>query len=216
MARRGTAAPAETYCEYGSAYANPTRLRYDSSMGDPAKRRATYEDLLAVPDRMVAEIIDGTLVTMPRPASRHAWASSSLGGELHGPFMRGRGGPGGWILLDEPELHLRADVLVPDLAGWRRERMPELPDAAAFDLAPDWVCEVLSPSTAALDRAEKMPIYARERVAHIWLVDPLARTLEACRLEGDRWVILGTWRDAAKVRVDPFAELELDLSALWG
>jgi Uma2 family endonuclease len=216
MARRGTAAPTETYREYGSAYANPIRLRYDSSMGDPAKRRATYEDLLAVPDRMVAEIIDGTLVTMPRPASRHAWASSSLGGELHGPFMRGRGGPGGWILLDEPELHLRADVLVPDLAGWRRERMPELPDAAAFELSPDWVCEVLSPSTAALDRAEKMPIYARERVAHIWLVDPLARTLEACRLEGDRWVILGTWRDAAKVRVDPFAELELDLSVLWG
>lgn len=184
-------------------------------MGDPAKRRATYEDLLTVPDGMVAQIIDGTLVTMPRPASRHAWASSSLGGELHAPFMRGRGGPGGWILLDEPELHLRADVLVPNLAGWRRERMPALPDAAAFELPPDWICEVLSPSTAALDRAEKMPIYARERVAHIWLVDPLARTLEACRLEGDRWVILGTWRDAAKVRVEPFAELELDLTVLW-
>ena len=85
-----------------------------------------------------------------------------------------RGGPGGWILLDEPELHLHGDVLVPDLAGWRRERMPELPDAAAFELAPDWICEVLSPSTAASDRAEKMPIYARERVAHVWLVDPIA------------------------------------------
>src|ERR1700690_1278142 len=152
-------------------------------MGDPAKRRATYEDLLAVPDRRVAEIIDGVLVTMPRPAALHAWASSSLGGELHGPFMRGRGGPGGWILLDEPELHLHGDVLVPDLAGWRRERMPELPDAPAFELAPDWVCEVLSPSTAATDRAQKMPIYAREGVGHAWLVGPIARTPEDCRLE---------------------------------
>lgn len=184
-------------------------------MGDPAKRRATYEDLLAVPDRLVAEIIDGVLTTTPHPAARHAWASSSLGGELHGPFMRGKGGPGGWILLDEPELHLHADVLVPDLAGWRRERMPELPDTAAFDLPPDWVCEVLSPSTAATDRAEKMPIYAREGVTHLWLVDPIARTLEVCRLEQGRWVLLQTWRDNAKVRAEPFAEYELDLEGLW-
>lgn len=184
-------------------------------MGEPVKRRATYEDLLAVPAHRVAEIIDGVLVTSPRPAARHAWASSSLGGELHGPFMRGRGGPGGWILLDEPELHLGADVLVPDLAGWRRERMPELPETSAFELAPDWVCEVLSPSTAATDRAEKMPIYARERVTNMWLVDPIARTLEVCRLEQGRWVLLATWRDDAKVRAEPFADFELDLSGLW-
>jgi Uma2 family endonuclease len=184
-------------------------------MGDPSKRRATYEDLLAVPDHLVAELLGGTLVTFPRPAARHAWASSSLGGELHGPFMRGRGGPGGWILLDEPELHLRADVLVPDLAGWRRERMPELPDAAAFDLAPDWICEVLSPSTAATDRAEKMPIYAREGGTNLWLVDPIARTLEVSRLEQGRWVLLGTWRDEAHVRAEPFADFELDLAGLW-
>ncbi len=120
-------------------------------MGEPAKRRATYEDLLAVPEHRVAEIIHGVLITQARPASRHAQASSALGGELFGPFRRGKGGPGGWILLDEPELHLREDVLVPNLAGWRRERMPELPDAPAFRLAPDWVCEVLSPSTTALD-----------------------------------------------------------------
>jgi Uma2 family endonuclease len=184
-------------------------------MGDPAKRRATYEDLLAVPEHLVAELINGALITNPRPAARHARASSSLGGELYGPFDRGKGGPGGWILLDEPELHLHGDVLVPDLAGWRRERMPELPDAAAFELAPDWVCEVLSPATAATDRAEKMPIYARERVPYLWLVDPIARTLEACRLEKDRWLLLGTWRDDARVRVDPFAELELELAGLW-
>ncbi len=118
-------------------------------------------------------------------------------------------------MLDEPELHLHGDVLVPDLAGWRRERMPELPDAAAFELAPDWVCEVLSPSTAATDRAEKMPIYAREEVAHTRLVDPLARTLEAYRLEGDRWSLLGTWRDDARVRAEPFEIFGLQLSGLW-
>jgi Uma2 family endonuclease len=184
-------------------------------MGDPAKRGATYEDLLAVPDHIVAELINGALVTSPRPASRHALASSVLGSELTGPFHRGKGGPGGWILLDEPELHLRSDILVPDLAGWRRARMPELPDAAAFELAPDWVCEVLSPSTAAIDRAEKMPIYARERVPHLWLVDPIARTLEAFHLENDRWTLLGTWRDDARVRAEPFTELELELASLW-
>ena len=184
-------------------------------MGDPARRRATYEELLAVPDHLVAELINGALITHPRPASRHALASSVLGSELVGPFHRGKGGPGGWILLDEPELHLHGDVLVPDLAGWRRERMPELPDAAAFELAPDWVCEVLSPSTAATDRAEKMPIYAREGVPHLWLVDPIPRTSEAYRLEADRWTLLGTWRDDARVRVDPFADLELDLAGLW-
>jgi Uma2 family endonuclease len=184
-------------------------------MGDPPARRATYEDLLAVPEHLVAEIIHGVLVTMPRPAARHAWASSALGGELHGPFTRGKGGPGGWILLDEPELHLHGDVLVPDLAGWRRERMPELPDAAAFELAPDWVCEVLSPSTTATDRAEKMPIYARERVEYLWLVDPIARTLEAFQLDKDRWSLFGTWRDDARVRAQPFTELELELGGLW-
>jgi len=184
-------------------------------MGDPAKRHATYDDLRAVPSHLVAEIIHGQLVTQPRPASRHAWATSSLGGELHGPFHRGKGGPGGWVLLDEPELHLHGDILVPDLAGWRRERMPQLPDAAAFELAPDWICEVLSPSTEASDRADKLPIYARERVAHVWLVDPLTQTLEALRLENGRWLLLGTWRDDAKVQVEPFAAIELELGVLW-
>jgi Uma2 family endonuclease len=184
-------------------------------MGEPAKRRASYEDLLAVPKHLVAEILNGELVTQPRPASRHARASTRLGVKLGGPFDLGEGGPGGWILLDEPELHLHGDVLVPDLAGWRRERMPELPDAAAFELAPDWVCEVLSPSTEASDRAEKLPIYARERVARVWLVDPIAKTLEAFRLENTRWVLLGTWRDDAKVRVEPFETFELELASLW-
>jgi Uma2 family endonuclease len=184
-------------------------------MGDPARRRATYEDLVAAPGHLVAEIIDGVLITQPRPASLHALASSVLGSELTGPFHRGKGGPGGWIVLDEPELHLQGDILVPDLAGWRRERMPHLPEAAAFELAPDWVCEVLSPGTAALDRAGKMPIYARERVGYAWLVDPLARTLEVFRLEGSRWLLLGTWCDGAKVRAEPFEVFELELDVLW-
>jgi Uma2 family endonuclease len=187
-------------------------------MGDAAKRRATYEDLLAVPDTMVAEIIDGVLHAQPRPASPHARASSRLGVELGGPFDKGAGGPGGWILLDEPELHLHGDVLVPDLAGWRRERMPQLPDAAAFELAPDWICEVLSPSNAATDRAEKLPIYARERVAHAWLVDPIEKMLESYRLDAGgsgKWVLLGAWRDDARVRAEPFDAIELDLASPW-
>jgi Uma2 family endonuclease len=185
-------------------------------MGDPAKRSATYEDLLAVPDHLVGEIIHGVLSTNPRPAAPHARAASMLGSELTGPFDRGKGGPGGWLLLDEPELHLRGGhVLVPDLAGWRRERMPELPDAAAFELAPDWICEVLSPSTEATDRADKLPIYAGESVGHAWLVDPITRTLEVLKLERGRWVLAGTWRDDARVRAEPFDAIELELAALW-
>jgi Uma2 family endonuclease len=168
-----------------------------------------------VPKHLVAEILHGALSTLPRPAALQARASTRLGVKLGGPFDLGEGGPGGWIILDEPELHLHGDVLVPDLAGWRRERMPELPDATGFELAPDWVCEVLSPSTAAIDRVEKMPIYACERVADLWLVDPIARTLEALRLESGRWSVLGTWRDDARVRVEPFEAFELDLAGLW-
>jgi Uma2 family endonuclease len=186
-------------------------------MGDPAKRRATYEDLLAVPAHRIAQIVDGVLIPQPRPTSAHAQASSALGGELFGPFRRGNGGPGGWILLDEPELHLGDDVLVPDLAGWRRERMPELPNTSAFELAPDWVCEVLSPSTAALDRAEKLPIYAREGVRHAWLVDPAVKTLEVLRLEGrgPHWLLVGIWSGDGGVRAEPFDAIELELGALW-
>jgi Uma2 family endonuclease len=184
-------------------------------MADPAKRRATYEDLLAVPEHLVAEILNGELVTQPRPAAPHAHATSSLGGELYGPFTRGKGGPGGWVILFEPELHLQGHVLVPDLAGWRRERMPEVPDTAAIELAPDWICEILSPSTAAVDRADKMPIYAGLGVSHLWLLDPLACTLEVYQLEAHRYTVLETWRGAAVVRAAPFDAIELELGTLW-
>ena len=182
------------------------------------KRYATYEDLLAVPDTMVAELIEGELFTSPRPALPHANAASAIAGDLNGRFHRPPGsaaGPGGWWILVEPELHLGADVLVPDLAGWRRERLPVLPDAPALDLAPDWACEVVSPSTGAVDRTRKMPLYARERVGHLWLVDPLMRTIEVYFLEGGRWLVATTCAGAAPARIEPFDVVELDIARWW-
>ena len=181
----------------------------------PFDRPATYEDLERLPDNLVAEIVDGELHASPRPAPPHTVAASVLGGRLVPPFHEGRGGPGGWWILDEPELHLSGDVLVPDLAGWRRTRMPQRPSTAFFDRVPDWVCEILSPSTSSLDRVQKLAIYAREQVPHAWLIDPLARTLEVLRLETGRWTILATHADTEVVRAEPFGEIELDLSALW-
>lgn len=184
-------------------------------MADLARRHATYDDLRRVPPHLVAELVGGELITSPRPAPPHARAASSLGGELYGPFDRGRGGPGGWIILNEPELHLHGDVLVPDIAGWRRQRMPALPQGSAFELAPDWACEVLSPSTASFDRTQKLPIYARERVAHVWLVDALLKTLEVLRLDGDGYRIVGAWRGETVVQCEPFESLALNLADLW-
>jgi Uma2 family endonuclease len=184
-------------------------------MVSPVQRRATYADLLGVPENQVGEIIDGELFTQPRPAAPHARAASRLGIDLGGPFDRGKGGPGGWIILYEPELHLHGDALVPDLAGWRRERMPEMPHAAAFELAPDWVCDVLSPATQSHDRIKKMRVYAREQVGHVWLVDPSAQTLEVYARASDAWLRCQSAQGAEKIRALPFEQLELDLAALW-
>ena len=132
-----------------------------------ARRRATYDDLLKVPEHMVAEIIDGELYATPRPSSPHAWAASAISSDVFGRFSRPPGdahAPGGWWILFEPELHFGSDVVVPDIAGWRRTRMPVLPSVAFFELAPDWICEVVSPSTGQLDRGRKMGIYGREKV----------------------------------------------------
>lgn len=188
---------------------------FTSMAGVPAHRRATYADLQSVPDHLVAEIIDGELIASPRPAMPHANCASNLGGELYGPFRRGIGGPGGWILIDEPELHLGDDIVVPDLAGWRRERMPEVPSTAAVQLQPDWVCEVLSPSTVRLDRVRKMDLYARARVGHLWLLDPIVETLEVYRLAGASWTRVGAWAGEARVRAEPFDAIELEISVLW-
>jgi Uma2 family endonuclease len=178
-------------------------------------RPATYEDLIKVPEHLVAEIVDGELWTSPRPAPRHAWAYTVLGGILSLPYSHGRGGPGGWWIIAEPELHLRKDVLVPDFAGWRRERMAALPQTAFFPLAPDWVCEVVSPSTARLDRSRKLHIYAREGVRHAWIIDPIAHTIEVLRLEDQRWLIVAAHDGEEVVRIEPFDAIDIELALLW-
>ncbi|MBA3461852.1 MAG: Uma2 family endonuclease [Deltaproteobacteria bacterium] len=184
-------------------------------VGAPKKRRATYQDVLDAPEHLVAEIIDGDLRLSPRPAGPHTAAHSRLGVLLGAPFDLGQGGPGGWIILVEPELHFDDDIVVPDLAGWRRERLPFVDDVAYFTLAPDWACEVLSPSTKVHDRAEKLPIYARAGIKHVWFVNAPIRTLEILRLHEGKWLIVDIHRGDVKVRAEPFDAIELDLAVLW-
>ena len=180
------------------------------------RRPATYRDVLDAPPHMIAQLIRGALHLQPRPARRHIRASSRLGNKLGPPFDEGVGGPGGWEILDEPELHLGDDVLVPDLAGWRRERIQHYPvDAAFFDLAPDWVCEILSPSTRKLDLGEKREIYAASGVGFLWFIDPVARSLEAFALQGEDWARIATLAGDAEVRVAPFDAVVFPLAALW-
>ena len=196
--------------------ATPERDSHPEDMSDqPPRREATYADLEKLPPNVIGELVGGELYASPRPALRHSHATMVLAGNLEGPFDRGLGGPGGWLLLFEPELHLRQDVLVPDLAGWRRERVPEMPDTASFALAPDWVCEVLSPSTLRLDRGVKMGVYAREGVKHLWLVDPAARMLEVYRLEGSKWLLLDTHVGDRAGLAQPFDSVVLELGAVW-
>ena len=188
-------------------------------MSAPAKRSkaATYDEILKLPEGVVGEIVDGELFVSPRPSAKHAVASSRLLSEIDGRFHSGkRGGPGGWWIIMEPELHLNSHVLVPDLAGWRRERMAKVPDSPHFDLVPDWVCEVLSPSNLQLDRVKKVPKYAEVGIKHLWLVDPSARTLEVFRLEKKLWLLIETFANKAKFRAEPFEAIEFHLSDLWG
>ncbi|MEF8754950.1 MAG: Uma2 family endonuclease [Accumulibacter sp.] len=184
-------------------------------MGLPQEKPAVFDDLFALPEHVVGEIINGRLLTHPRPAPRHTRAGSALGCELGAPFDLARNGPGGWWILDEPELHLARHVLVPDLAGWRRERLPRLPETAWFDLAPDWVCEILSPATARVDRAEKLPIYAAHGVKHAWLVDPDLRLLEVFENHDGQWLLLAVLEDDAAVAQPPFAAIRFALGGLW-
>jgi Uma2 family endonuclease len=183
-----------------------------------ARTRPTlYEQLEALPEGLTGEILGGQLYTQPRPAGPHGLAASSLGYELVGPFQMGRGGPGGWWIIDEPELHFirNTEVDVPDLAGWRRERMPRPPEGHRFEVVPDWVCEVLSPATASKDREVKMPIYARYGVAYAWLIDPRARALEAFALEGGTWRAIGRYSGSDRVAVPPFDAVTIPLEDLW-
>jgi Uma2 family endonuclease len=184
-------------------------------MNEPAHRPATYQDVLDAPPDMVAELVEGALHLHPRPASRHARASLKLGARLDDPFENGIGGPGGWYLAIEPELHLGEDVVVPDVAGWRRARMPAFPDAPAIEVVPDWVCELLSPATRRFDLTAKRRLYGARGVGHLWLIDPGARTLEAFALRDGSWVLIAALEEGAEVRVAPFDAIGFPLAALW-
>jgi len=180
------------------------------------RRPATLADLAGVPSTHTGHIIDGRLYTLPRPRFRHGRAQSELLTTLSPPFGRGVGGPGGWLFIVEPELHLGANAIVPDLAGWRREGL----DVAALDpyptVAPAWCCEVLSPSTETFDRGAKAEALAAAGVAWLWFVDPEARTLEAYHRDGKTWRPAGSWQGAEEVKASPFEALIWPLGALWG
>ncbi|OED38070.1 hypothetical protein AB833_21195 [Chromatiales bacterium (ex Bugula neritina AB1)] len=186
-------------------------------MGNTVNAAATYEDLFNIPDNEVGEIFGGKLVTHPRPAPRHALATSMVGAGLIHEFgsRRSGGDPGEWWILDEPECHLGSDIVVPDLAGWRKTTMPELPETAWFETPPDWVCEVLSPSTAKYDRGVKREIYARESVGYYWIVDPLVKLIEVFALQQCSWALVNTGSDEQVVNLVPFETLPFDLSILW-
>ena len=176
------------------------------------QKPATYADLEAVPSHLVAEILFGTLHTHPRPVARHSAASFSLANVVGGPFQFGRGGPGGWVFMDEPELHLGPHVVAPELAGWRTERMPVVPDTAWIELIPDWICEVLSPSTEAYDRGDKRRIHETYGLKHYWLLSVTLRQLESYELHGGKFVLLDTYEDGADVTAPPFGEVPFPLS----
>ena len=183
--------------------------------GASQRPSATYQDVLDAPPHLVAEVLHGALHTHPRPAIPHARAASALGSKIGGPFDYDADGPGGWWIFDEPELHLAEDIIVPDLAGWRRERMPRYPETAYVTLAPDWVCEVLSPSTRKVDLVEKRPLYAREGVTHLWLIEPSDRILEAFELHDGQWVLIASAKDDDPVSIRPFDAITFSLGDLW-
>ena len=186
-------------------------------MAEPARKRATYDDLYSIPENMIGEIIDGELFVSPRPSPRHSKASSVLSAGIVTPYQFGQGGPGGWIILYEVELKFAEECnpIVPDLSGWRIERFPETIDTNWISVPPDWVCEVLSPRTIRLDRVKKMAKYLKFDVQYVWLIDPSNKTLEVFRAESGRWVVLGVYAENDKVRAEPFQEIEIDLAGLW-
>jgi Uma2 family endonuclease len=176
---------------------------------------ATERDLDALPEDVIGQIVDGELIVHPRPDPPHVVTASELGAMLIVPFRRSIGGPGGWIILDEPKIRFGRHLLVPDLGGWTKERFVT-PRKGPFTVIPDWACEVLSPSTRSFDRATKLPIYAQQEVGHVWIIDPVARTLEVLRLQQTGWFIVGIHKDEDKVRAEPFEAVEIDLSQIWG
>ncbi len=184
-------------------------------MPELTKKKASYEDLYGIPDNMTGEIIGGELIVTPKPSIEHSNASIMLGATLVPPYRKGIGGPGGWIILSEVEIMLGENLLVPDISGWKNERFPGFPRENRISVYPDWVCEILSPGTARLDKARKMPIYAEYEVPHSWLVDPIAKILEVFKLESGKWAFEKAYAGNDKVRAEPFQEIEFDLGDFW-
>ena len=178
-------------------------------------KRATYADLEAVPEHLVAEIIDGVVRTHPRPSPRHSGAANAVSAKLTDPFQWGGGGPGGWVFFVEPEIKFGENILVPDIAGWRRERLTLYPERNYFEVRPDWVCEVLSGSTERRDRSVKKRIYAEAGILYFWLIDPRLQLLEAFELRDGRWTDIGTWNSDDQVRAPPFDAISFSLADLW-
>lgn len=187
-----------------------------------ARKRATYQDVLDAPEHVVAEVIDGNLYLFPRPRFRHARNATVLGTFLTSAFDLGINGPGGWLILFEPELHVgnpeEPDIVVPDIAGWRKERLDEgaMEDPAFITIPPDWTCEVLSKSTTRVDRTKKLPIYAREKVGHVWLADAQTRLIEVFRYSRGGFILVGTYGGTDSIRAEPFAEVEIAPAFVWG
>ncbi|MBN9070767.1 MAG: Uma2 family endonuclease [Rhizobiales bacterium] len=186
-----------------------------NTFGETPKQAATYADIEAAPENVIAEILDGELVTQPRPSPRHSAAASVLGAVLTGPYQNALDGPGGWIFFFETEVKFVDDLLVPDIAGWRRERLPGYPEKNYFTIRPDWVCEILSGSTERRDRTVKTRIYANAGVPYLWLLDPRAQILETFELAGGRWAKSGAWSAGEIVRVPPFDVVSFSLADLW-
>ncbi len=185
-------------------------------MSEPANKKATYEDLYEIPENMIGEVVNGKLVALPRPSMEHTYAASALDKRIGTPYQFAEGGgPGGWIILLEPESQLGEHTLVPDLAGWKRERFPFAEKSNWLSVAPDWVCEILSPRTALLDRTEKREIYAQAEVGHLWLVDPHNMTVELYRLGARAFHPSGVYGGEEKARLEPFTEIEINLADLW-
>ena len=183
-------------------------------MPETIDKPATYADIEALPPNVVGEILFGRLVTHPRPTRRHGGAASILGVLLGGPYQLGVGGPGGWIFVDEPELHLGDDIVVPDIAGWRVERVTEPAEQAHFEVPPDWVCELMSPRTEAHDRGEKRRIYASNGVAHLWYFDPRVPLMEIFERQDMNWLLLDTIKEDGEINAPPFPELTFALDLL--
>jgi Uma2 family endonuclease len=185
---------------------------------DPARKIPTRADLEALPPGVKGEIIEGVLYTMTRPRGLHQKVNLRIGSDLDAPFDRGRGGPGGWWILPEPGIELPdTPEISPDLAGWKREHLLVLPDDTPITVVPDWVCEILSPTTRRHDLLIKKPYYAKVGVGHHWLVDLEARTVTSYRLDRERklWVELGVFGDEREARIEPFADVALDVASWW-